>query len=119
MGTTVPFDNLDKLTKLVDLTFSLDTKESDSPLYKLWTSIHRWLGSFVESHEQKLSDGQVSLIPQVGNITSGDDVAKRYYYEGKCFGTEQNPCISIKIKDVVLRAPYEAKFIVLIHDRRP
>ena len=62
---------------------------------------------------------KVSLLPQIVNITSGDDLSKRYFYNGKCTASENSLCKTMEIKDVLLVAPYPAKFLIVVNDQRP
>ena len=101
------------------MTVSLDFEEQEDfgwlRVLDSWLKLHG-----VGPEESEVFRGRsVELLTQITNISSGDDAARRYFSEGTCTGPSKRKCTSVTIKNLALRAPYEAKFIVLINDRRP
>ena len=94
-----------KRIKYYDITFHVQYKQSRSLLYN---NLH-----FVREMSK------VNLLPQIVNITSGDDFSKRYFYDGECIATSNSMCKTLMIKNVKLVTPYAAKFLIVVNDQRP
>lgn len=117
--------HVEKLIKKVDLTLTLD--HNDYKTDGLFVSVDKMFDSLrnafgmdgIKYHKGRAA---IEFIPLIANISSGDDVSKRYYYNGECTGSTVDglgDCTSITVKDLPIRAPFAAKFIFLINDRRP
>ena len=63
------------------------------------------------------------MSPEVTNITSGDDLAMRYFYKGGCIGKGQTDgnslCSKMEVKNIEFQYPFANKLIFVINDQRP
>lgn len=64
--------------------------------------------------------GRVFVSPEVTNITSGDDLAMRYFYKGGCMDLGQSSlCSRMQVKNIEFQYPFANKLIFVINDQRP
>ena len=59
----------------------------------------------------------VQVVTQVTNITSGTDLAKRYYYQAKC-ENQDSQCSKARLEGVSMQQGYSNKFILMFSDGR-
>ena len=99
-STVVKFENLDEneKSKTVDIHFT--TFESNLPENNS-TSI-------------PMSNSLITLNTQVTNVSSGSNLAMRYYYKGEC----QDSCTKLIIKGLQIMKDHPAEMLFLTVDKR-